>query len=177
MPMRDFDELQRLWNESPPPPVGRGVLRGICVRKGDGVHESPAQAELTLDDGVVGDHWTLEDDPNRESQITLINMRVSELVAHDHRPHYDTGDNLFVELDVSEKALPVGARVRVGEVLLRVTPEPHTGCKLFSGRFGADALKWVNWKDNRGLRLRGLHCEVLEPGIVRVGDEISVLPD
>lgn len=173
--MRAFDELERLWSEAAAPPVGRGVLCAICVRKGNGVHESPSEVAVTREEGVVGDRWTLAGDPERRAQITLINMTVSELVAGNHRPHYDTGDNLFVDLDVSEAALPVGARLRVGAVLLRVTPEPHTGCSKFSARFGQDALRWVNGKHNRASRLRGLHCEVVEAGVVRVGDPVEVL--
>jgi hypothetical protein len=175
--MRSFDELQRLWEEAPAPPVGRGTVRGFCVRKGDGVHESPDRVEITRDDGIVGDRWTLDDDPERLSQLTLINATVSELVAHDHRPYYDTGDNFHVDLDLSDAALPVGTRLRIGSAVVRITPEPHTGCKLFVARFGQDAMRWVNGKDRRGLHLRGIHCELLEPGAVEAGDDIVVISD
>ena len=175
--MRAFDELQRLWDQAPRPPLVRGTVRGICRRLGNDVHESPDQVEVTRDEGVVGDRWRIASDPQRLSQITLINWTVAGLVAGDHRPHYDTGDNFHVDLDLAEHALLVGARLRIGEALLQVTPEPHTGCKKFSARFGPDALRWISAKENRPLRLRGLHCEVIGAGVVRVGDVIAVLGD
>ena len=173
--MRSFDELQRLWERAQACPRDRGTVRGICLRLGGDRHEATPRVELSRDDGVVGDRWQLDKDPERRSQVTIINKTIAELVAADHRPFYDTGDNLHVDLYLGEDALPVGARLRVGEALLQVTPEPHTGCSKFSARFGQDTLRWVNWKDHRSQRLRGLHCEVLEPGAVRVGDEIALV--
>jgi MOSC domain-containing protein YiiM len=58
---------------------------------------------------------------------------------------------------------------------MKITPKPHTGCKKFRARFGLEALKWINAPENKALRLRGLHAEVLEPGEVAVGDAVVVV--
>jgi MOSC domain-containing protein YiiM len=49
------------------------------------------------------------------------------------------------------------------------------GCSKFRERFGPDALRWVNIRSNRALRLRGLNCRVVEGGEVAVGDAVEVI--
>lgn len=100
-----------------------------------------------------------------------MNARIAELVAENGTPVHMVGDNFHVDLDLSEEALPVGTRFRLGEALLEVSPVPHTGCKKFKERFGMDALTWVN--DHKDLRLRGMNCRVVEGGAVAVGDAVS----
>ena len=85
------------------------------------------------------------------------------------------GDNLFVDLDLAAENLPTGARLRVGEALVEVSPMPHDGCAKFKGRFGSDALRLVSGKALRHLNLRGIYWTTVEAGDVRVGDPIAVL--
>jgi MOSC domain-containing protein YiiM len=174
--MKTFDELQRLWENASRPPVGRGSVSGICLRLGGGQHDVTRSVELTVADGLVGDRWHLADDPQRLAQVTLMNATVGDLIAFAGTPRHEAGDNFFVDLDLSESALPVGAHVRLGAALLEVTPEPHLGCKKFHQRFGAGALRWVNHQGNRPSRLRGVNLRVLEGGTVRVGDTVEVVP-
>jgi MOSC domain-containing protein YiiM len=102
-----------------------------------------------------------------------MNIRVVDLIRLDGVALEASGDNLLVDLDLSETALPVGTRLRIGTAVLEVSAEPHTGCKKFRERFGLDALKWVN--DHRDRRLRGMNCRVLEAGTVAVGDSAAVV--
>ena len=102
-----------------------------------------------------------------------MNVRVARLVNRNGLPLDAPGDNFLVDLDLSDEALPVGTRLRLGEALLEVSPAPHTGCKTFRERFGLEALTWVN--DNRDRRLRGMNCRVLEAGAVAVGDPVAVV--
>ena len=84
-------------------------------------------------------------------------------------------DRAHISADpLSEAALPVGARVRVGKALVEVTAEPHLGCAKFRERFGAGALRWVNLAAHRALRLRGVNTRIVEGGVVRVGDVVRV---
>lgn len=173
--MRSFDELERMWSEQPAPPVGRGTVRVICLRLPGGGHDAPARAALSPDGGVHGDRWAADADRVVDYQVTLMMDKVRALIASPDQPADIAGDNFLVELDLGEDALPVGARIRLGTALLEVTPEPHTGCKTFSARFGQDALRWVNWKDHRARRLRGVNCKVIEAGEVAVGDAVEVV--
>ena len=102
---------------------------------------------------------------------------VARLVAHDDMPHYRSGDNFYVDLDLHEDNVPPGTRIQVGDALMRVTDEPHTGCKRFASRFGKDALRWLSTREGRAANMRGIHCEILEAGRVRVGDPVVVLRD
>ena len=78
-------------------------------------------------------------------------------------------------LDISVDNLPAGTRLAIGEAVIEVTEEPHTGCNKFSARFGSEAIKFVNKSPGRELRLRGLNAVVITPGTVRVGDAVTKL--
>ena len=82
------------------------------------------------------------------------------------------GDQLYVDLDLSETNTPPGTRLQVGSALLEVTAEPHRGCGKFSRRFGVDAAKLVNSDVGRALNLRGINARVVRGGTVRTGDTI-----
>jgi MOSC domain-containing protein YiiM len=173
--MRTFEELERLWSDAPARPVGRGTVTLVVLRTGDGNHETPDRAELDPVKGLVGDRWADKEHDTLGEQITLINATVATLLCGGDKPLHLSGDNFVVDMDLSVESLPVGAQVKLGEALLEVTPDPHTGCKKFRERFGADALRWVNYKPNRSSRLRGVHLRVLEAGAVALGDVIEVV--
>ena len=84
-----------------------------------------------------------------------------------------SGDNLLVDFDLRETNVPAGQRLKIGSVVLEITQLPHTGCSKFSGRFGVDALKFVNSPEGKKLRLRGLHAQVVQAGSLTIGDSIE----
>jgi MOSC domain-containing protein YiiM len=85
------------------------------------------------------------------------------------------GDNLMVDLDISTPNLPPGTRLRVGNAVVEVTPEPHDGCRKFQARFGADACRFVQAPATRAHNLRGIYWRVIQAGLVQVGTEIEVI--
>ncbi len=172
-----FEALEQAWAGLPPAARGRGTVSLIVARLGDAQHALPARAELTADAGLVGDRWRVT--PNRadDGQISFIERRVALLVAGGDpgRAHLPA-DNFQVDLDLSEAALPVGTRLRLGTALVEITAKPHAGCAKFKDRFGEDALRWVNEKERRARRLRGVFARVVEPGVVCLGDSIFCTP-
>ena len=86
------------------------------------------------------------------------------------------GDQLYVDLDIGQTNLPPGSRVQIGSAVIEFSEPPHTGCAKFSGRFGNDALRFVNSPIGRELRLRGANCRVVVAGTVRTGDVMRKLP-
>ena len=64
----------------------------------------------------------------------------------------------------------------MGLAVIEVSEEPHLGCAKFAARFGMEALRFVNSRTGRGLRLRGLNARILTSGTVRPGDRIRKLP-
>jgi len=171
---RSLSELQRRFSELPGPSGDSGWVALIVCRRAPGVHVALEQACLTPDEGVPGDEWNRRTPKNPEAQLTAFRRDIAELVANG-QPLTTSGDNLIVVLDVSRANLPLGSRLRVGEALVEVTSKPHNGCQKFAGRFGADALRFVQAPATRQLNLRGIYWKVIHPGEVRVGSAIQVV--
>jgi MOSC domain-containing protein YiiM len=104
-----------------------------------------------------------------------MNARVIDLVAQGRDRWALAGDQFYVDLDLSRANLPPGTRLQLGSAVVEVSGTPHTGCAKFSGRFGADALRFVNTGPGRDLSFRGINTRVVVPGIVRRGDRIQRL--
>jgi MOSC domain-containing protein YiiM len=131
------------------------------------------RAHLTVAGGMPQDGWARAKTPKPEKQLTSMQGAVAELLANGQALSL-FGDNLFFDLDLSARNLPTGSRLRAGDALLEVTPEPHDGCSKFKARFGSDALRLVARKSTRDLNLRGIYLTVLEDGDVAPGDTIQV---
>jgi len=135
------------------------------------------EAELTPAAGMVGDRWAEtcahklpSGALNPDSQITIMGTRMLDLLTADRARWPLAGDNVLLDLDLSDTNLPVGQRLRIGTAVVEITERPHTGCAKFSKRFGPDALRFVNSPEGRKLRLRGVHAQVIMAGRVKVGD-------
>lgn len=163
-------------------PRDEGRVELIVLRPANGERAVVDEAAIDVVRGVVGDNWstrpnrrTADGRPDPRGQVTLMSARVAALLAGvDRWP--GTGDQLFVDLDLSEQNLPPGARLRVGTAVIEVTDKPHLGCAKFRRRFGEDALRFVNSPAGRSLRMRGMNARVVESGVVRVGDRIARHP-
>jgi MOSC domain-containing protein YiiM len=105
-----------------------------------------------------------------DAQINIMNARVIPLVAQatEHWPL--AGDQLYLDLNLSDDNLPPGSKVAIGSAVLEVAAKAHLGCNKFLTRFGADACRFVNSAVGKQLHLRGLNAKVVHPGTVRVGD-------
>lgn len=175
MAHRTTAELEAGLPEILTAPRDSGTL-ALIVRRPSELHREileTAQLDTTL--GMVGDRWSIPTPtktPHPEKQITLMSSRVIALIAGTEWA--PAGDQLFVDLDLTERNLPVGGRLSIGEVVLEVTPAPHTGCKKFAERFGVDAVAWTKAPAHAHLRLRGIYARVIKPGTVRRLDTIRV---
>ena len=175
-----MDELEQRLATLPPAPKDRGSVEAIFARPGSNQRLGLPRAKLTAADGVPGDRWADKRDEQGEKipdqMLAVMQIDIARLIANG-QPIGLFGDNLFLDLDLTEANLPVGTRVRVGQALLEVTPEPHDGCRKFKGRFGGDALKLVARKEDRHRNLRGIYFKVVEDGEVAEGDAALVLRD
>ena len=160
-------------------PADPGRLSNIIIRPDRDQRHLVTECMVTREEGIPGDRWArhctrrLPDGAlNPDTQLTLMNIRVLELLAAPTE-WPQAGDNLLVELDLSVANLPVGQRLRIGEAVLEISAEPHTGCAKFTRRFGPEAVKFVNSPEGRSLRLRGVNASVWSPGRIRVGDLIE----
>jgi MOSC domain-containing protein YiiM len=101
-----------------------------------------------------------------------MNARLLRLIAADDERMALAGDNLIVDLDLSQANLPAGQKLAIGEAVIQISDQPHTGCGKFAQRFGPDAVRFINAAERRPLRLRGVYARVLEAGTIHTGDAI-----
>ena len=152
-------------------PASGGRLELIVARPAANERTVLERGTLDLEVGLVGDNWHARKNPDPEAQLTLMSSRVVGLLAP--REHWPlAGDQLFVDLDLGRQNLPPGTRLAIGSAVIEVSAEPHTGCRKFKERFGADALRFISTKRALEMQLRGVNARVVQPGEVAVGDRI-----
>ena len=164
-------------------PRDRGRVVLVVRRPAVGVRELPGEAMLDQVVGLAGDNWLARGttstpdgaaDPQR--QVTVMNARVATLVAGGTDRMPLAGDQIYLDLDLSVDNLPAGSLLTVGQAVLQVSEVPHLGCAKFVERFGAEAMRFVNSRTGRQLRLRGMNTKVVRPGAVRPGDMAAKTP-
>ena len=162
-------------------PRDAGVVELIVRRPAVDGREVVDEAELDLDEGLVGDNWLARGrssgrkPASPDAQVTVTSARAIALVAGSRDRWPLAGDQLYVDLDLSHENLPVGTRLAIGTAELEVTAAPHTGCKKFASRFGLEALKVFDTEEGLALNLRGINTRIVVPGTVRAGDAVRKL--
>jgi MOSC domain-containing protein YiiM len=146
-----------------------------------GVREVLEEGTLDVVFGLLGDNWrargssgTPDGSPHPDMQLTIMNARAIDLIAGQDRSRWPlAGDQLFVDLDLSEENVPPDTCLAIGSAIVEVTESPHTGCGKFTRRFGVEATKFVNSPVGRRLHLRGVNARILESATIRVGDVVK----
>ena len=144
----------------------------LVARIVDGSRNIFTEVQLDREMGVVPDRWYLDPKRSLHEQVATMNHQVAEYFANGQSLAL-YGDALFLDIDMREDHLPVGSTLHIGQCILQVTLEPHNACTKFRDRFGQPAF--VACARNKQLNLRGVYLQVLQGGIVRIGDEISVV--
>ena len=165
-------------------PADAGRLTAIFVRPAPNERRSLDSATLAPESGIEGDRWVhdsyyrLKDgaaDPR--SQVSIMNDRFLRQIAADTDDMCLAGDNLIVDLDLSEANLPAGSRVAIGsEVIIEITDLKHTGCSKFAKRYGVDAKTFANNKRGTAIHLRGRYAQIVRGGTIRIGDTVGKHP-
>jgi MOSC domain-containing protein YiiM len=163
-------------------PKDAGELLGIVVRPDHGQRVEPESVAVSAAGGLEGDHWakgcwrTTEDGkPHPDVQICLMNARCIGLVAVERSNWAAAGDNLFVDMDLTPENLAPGQRLALGTAILAITAEPHNGCKMFAERYGREACAFVNSREGKRYRLRGIYARVVQDGRISLGDRLVKL--
>lgn len=140
------------------------------------------EAELNTEEGLAGDTWNqrgskrMEDgSPHPDMQLNIMNARILALIAQTPERMPLAGDQLIVDMDLSDENLPHWTKLAIGDAVIEVTDQPHNGCAKFSQRFGVDAHRFVNSEIGKQLHLRGINARVVTPGTIRTGDQIRKL--
>jgi MOSC domain len=163
-------------------PADAAAVIALVARPGVDLRETVAEAVLDVEDGMAGDGWKARGGARQpgtpadvEAQLTLMSTRVLAAIEPDPARWPLAGDQVLLDLDLSEANLPVGTRLAIGDAEVVVTARPHTGCAKFAARFGHDALRWISTPEGRALRMRGMYVRVLRSGTVRTGDIVRKL--
>ena len=159
-------------------PADNGVVEMIVCRPAVDERTVLESGQVLAGCGLVGDnyvergnHRTPDGRAHPDAELTIMTSRVLDAIAGADRQRWPlAGDQLIVDYDLSVANAPAGTRLEVGTSVLEVTSKPHQGCKKFAERFGLEAARWVNSRDD--LRLRGINAIVATDGIITRGDSI-----
>ena len=176
------EELQTGLEEILQSPKNNGLVKMIVRRPNVDQREVIEQGSLDVAEGLVGDSWrirgssmTTDGSAHPDMQLTIMNSRVTALVAISRDRWPLAGDQFYVDLDLSDENLPSGTRLQLGAAVVEITDIPHLGCKKFVARFGLEAMKFVNSRLGKRLNLRGVNAKVVKSGIVRTEDTVRKL--
>jgi MOSC domain-containing protein YiiM len=146
----------------------KGVVTWIGLRP---AHRTPVEAvqmaEISLQKGLVGDHFTGKTSKNR--QVTLIQAEHLEAVAS--FMGCSSINPGLIRRNIVVKGINLLAlkdqRFRIGEALLEMTGLCHPCSRMEEnlGEGGYNAMRGHG----------GITAKVVEGGIVRVGDSITVV--
>jgi hypothetical protein len=176
--MRSLAELDAQLDHVRAAPRDAGRIELLVVRPASDERRVVDEIELDVARGVIGDRWltkgsrhTPDGSSHPDQQLTLMSARAAAAIADRDRWPL-AGDQVFVDLDLSQEALPIGTQLVLGEALVEISTLPHLGCAKFTHRFGSDATKWVNGDAGKALRLRGANARIIRGGVVRRGDTL-----
>ncbi|MFN8099836.1 MAG: hypothetical protein U0Q21_16280 [Dermatophilaceae bacterium] len=179
---RTLAECQVILPDLDAAPKDSGTLELVVRRPARGEREVLDVGRLDAAYGLEGDNWRdrAGDAPDPDTQLNIMSHRMVAFLAADPAVEPLAGDQLYLDLDLSQENLPVGTRLAIGDpaspsAVVEVTAKPHTGCRKFVARFGEDAMRFVNGREGRPRRLRGLNARVVTPGEVRPGDIVTVI--
>lgn len=135
----------------------------VCIseKKGTAKHPVP-EIQLKINHGIVGDAHA----GNWHRQVSLLADESVEVMRRKF-PNIPTGafaENILTK-GITLSTLPVGTKLRIGEVLLKVTQigkECHADCAI--RRQVGDCV----------MPREGIFSVVLEEGVIRPGDPIRI---
>ena len=129
MGKRTAAELEQGMDDVLASPRDEGPVRLIVRRTGPGQREILAVGELDPGVGLVGDDWVKRPSrstgqPSPYAQLTVMNARFAELIADDAAAAAwaQAGDQLYLDLDLSQDNLPAGTRLAVGSAIIETRP-------------------------------------------------------
>ena len=141
------------------------VIQAICISERRGTPKTPiSSARLLPDFGIEGDahagHWHRQVSLLSQEKIDAFRARGAQVTPGAF------GENLVVS-GIDFRRLPVGTRLRSGDVLMEITQigkECHSHCAIY--RATGDCI----------MPREGVFARVLTGGTLRVGDEMTVEP-
>ncbi len=174
------EEIQANLAELGESPTDHGTVAMMVSRPAVDERTVIEEAHFDPTIGMFGDNWQARGSSRSadgsalpDAQITLMNSRMIQALTQDPSQWQWAGDQLFVDLDLSTENLPHGTRLAIGSAILEITAMPHNGCDKFTARYGHDAIRFINSKEGRAARRRGIYAKVIQAGTIRTGDTVT----
>lgn len=161
-------------------PEDNCIVEMIVIRSAVDQRKTLQEGYLHVNKGLIGDNWytrgsskTKDDSSHPDMQLNIMNSRCISVIAKNKERWQLAGDQLFIDMDLSDKNLPIGTQLVIGAAIIEITAIPHNGCKKFAQRFGTDAVKFVNSPDGKKYHLRGINAKIIRSGKIKVGDIVT----
>jgi MOSC domain-containing protein YiiM len=135
----------------------------VCISRSKGTPKVEVpEIEVKIDHGIVGDahagNWHRQISLLGDESVDVMREKLPDL------PHGAFAENILTR-GICLYKLPVGTKLRVGPALLEVTQigkECHKGCAI--RQITGDCV----------MPREGIFTKVLEEGIIRPGDEVTI---
>jgi MOSC domain-containing protein YiiM len=142
-----------------------GKVLAVCISEIKGIQKHPVeQVELRVDHGIVGDAHA----GNWHRQVSLLGQesvdKLQGKLDFQLKPG-DFAENILTE-GICVYQIPVGTKIRLGTALCQVTQigkTCHNDCAI--RKAAGDCV----------MPREGIFVKVLEDGVLRPGDEVTVL--
>ena len=140
-------------------------VKSVCISEKKGVMKHPVdEIELEVDHGIVGDAHA----GNWHRQVSILSVdsvnKVQKNINFELKPG-SFAENILIESGIVLYELPVGTKLKIGDVNLEVTQigkECHFDCEI--RKKAGDCV----------MPREGIFAKVLTKGKVRKGDVIEV---
>ncbi|MBI1170789.1 hypothetical protein GC209_05260 [bacterium] len=163
-------------------PKDDAPIHSLCLRPGYGERSFPDRLTMTRARGIPGERWSTapwlklpDGSPDPRIQVSILPIRVMDLVWRDREATPHPGDPIVADLDCSLANLPAGTLIRAGTAVLKVSDHFNQACAKWKVRYGADARAFIDAPGHPELRLRGILCSVEQDGEVTLADRLQVI--
>lgn len=143
-----------------------GKVMGVCISERKGTQKKNINKAMFIENhGIEKDAHA----GNWHRQVSLLSYdKIQDFKARGAEVQDGAfGENLIVE-GFDFKSLPVGTKLKCGEVLLEMTQigkECHTHCEIYK-KMGECIMP-----------KQGVFAKVLKGGIIAIGDEMEIISD
>ncbi len=161
-------------------PKDNAPILDLCLRPDYGQRDFVERITLTRKNGIPGERWNRapwiklpDGSPDPRIQVSILGKRVMDAVWRDRANTPHPGDTMIADMDFSHENMPVGQLLQAGSALIRVSDVFNDACVKWKTRYGTPAKDFITVPAHVTYRLRGILCEVVEDGIVTLGDRLT----
>lgn len=145
------------------------TLIGIAThKKSRGSISEHKTVQVSSETGLENDFRGAQD---QNTQVTILSLSQWQQACHDVAAdlHWTKRRaNLLIEGIEFDQAM-LGQKIQIGEIVLEITDETDPCSRMDELKLGLKEALTPNWRG-------GVRCRVLQEGVVKVGDNVQILP-